>query len=268
MKPIPLLLAFALILSSRPADAGQSTAAVTPVPVAVEQKARPLPLAEVRLTGGPLKRAQDLDAAYLLSLEPDRMMAFLRRSAGLEPKAEGYGGWDGPGRQLTGHIAGHYLSAVSLMYAATGDGRFKQRADYLAGELAAVQAKHGDGYIGAQADRDGVDAKVRYQELSKGVIRSSGFDLNGLWSPWYVLHKVFAGLRDAYRHTGNRQALETEVRFAAWAERIVAPLGAAQIQQMLNTEFGGMNEVLVDLYADTGDRRWLALADRFHHGQL
>src|SRR5262245_43829473 len=95
---------------------------------AVPDVARPLPISAVRLTGGPLKQAQDLDAEYLLKLEPDRMMAYYRKRAGLEPKAEGYGGWDGDGRNLTGHIAGHYLSAVSLMYAATGNQSFKERA--------------------------------------------------------------------------------------------------------------------------------------------
>ena len=236
-----------------------------PVKMAVPFKARPLPIQAVRLTGGPLKQAEDLNAAYLLSLEPDRMMAFLRASAGLQPKAEGYGGWDGPGRQLTGHIAGHYLSGVSLMFAATGDARFKARADYLVAELKAVQDAQGDGYIGAQKDRDGVDAKQLFQALSKGTIKSGGFDLNGLWSPWYVLHKIYAGLRDAYRYTGSRAALDVEIRYAAWAERILAGLSEAQIQQMLATEFGGMNEVMADLYADTGDRRWLALSDRFEH---
>src|SRR5580765_4228783 len=93
---------------------------------AIPDLARPLPLSSVRLTGGPLKRAQDLDAQYLLKLEPDRMLAGYRLRAGLPAKAEGYGGWDSPkGKQLTGHIAGHYLSAASLMYAATGDARFK-----------------------------------------------------------------------------------------------------------------------------------------------
>jgi DUF1680 family protein len=247
--------------------AGCQVSARQPVaaPMVVTQKARPLPLQDVRVTGGPLKRAQDLDAQYLLSLEPDRMMAFLRKSAGLEPKAQGYGGWDGPGRQLTGHIAGHYLSAVSLMYASTGDPRFKSRVDYLVAELKAVQDKQGDGYIGAQADRDGVDGKVRFQDLSRGVIRSGGFDLNGLWSPWYVLHKIYAGLRDAHRYGGSAQALEVEVKYAAWAESILSKLDADQVQKMLATEFGGMNEVLADLYADTGDRRWLALSDKFDH---
>src|SRR5215470_10869558 len=127
---------------------------------AIKIVARPLPLSAVRLTGGPLKRAQELDAEYLLKLEPDRMLAYYRKRAGLEPKAEPYGGWDGDGRNLTGHVAGHYLSAVSLMYAATGDQRFKQRADYIVNELKEVQDKNGDGYLVALAG-----AREKFDEL-------------------------------------------------------------------------------------------------------
>ena len=225
----------------------------------------PLPLSSVRLRGGPLKHAQDLDAQYLLELEPDRMLAYLRQRAGLEPKAKPYGGWDGAGRQLTGHIAGHYLSAVSLMWAATGDVRFRERADYIVKELKEIQERQGDGYIGALMDGQGVDGKVRFQELGKGVIKSGGFDLNGLWSPWYVEHKLFAGLRDDYRYTGNPTALDVEIKFATWVESIVSKLDEEQTQRMLATEFGGMNEVMADLYADTGDKRWLAVSDKFEH---
>jgi uncharacterized protein len=231
-------------------------------------KARPLPLESVRLTGGPLKHAQDLELEYLLALEPDRMLAFLRRSAKLEPKAQGYGGWDGDGRQLTGHIAGHYLSAVSLAWAATGDARFKDRANYIVNELKLIQDAQGDGYVGALMDNSKTDGKILFQQLSQGIIRSGGFDLNGMWSPWYVQHKIFAGLRDAWRHTGNHTALDVEIKFAAWAESILAPLSDEQIQRMLATEFGGMNEVVADLYADTGDPRWLALAGKFHHAAI
>ena len=230
------------------------------IQLAVAAAARPLPLTAVRLTGGPLKHAQDLDAKYLLSLEPDRMLAFYRTPAGLTPKAEGYTGWDADGRQLTGHIAGHYLSAVSLMFAATGDVRFKQRADYIVSELKLVQDAHGDGFAGAL---QGV--KTAFSEVSHGDIRSANFDLNGLWSPWYTLHKTFAGLRDAYRHTGNQTALEIEVKFAGWAASYLDPMDDATVQQMLATEFGGMNEMMADLYADTGDRRWLDLSYKFEH---
>ncbi len=227
---------------------------------AVPDRARPLPLSAVRVTGGPLKRAQDLNAEYLLKLEPDRMLAYYRKRAGLEPKAPGYTGWDGDGRNLTGHIAGHYLSGVSLMYAATGDQRFKQRADYIVKELKEVQDKNGDGYLGAL---EGL--REKFAEVAAGNIKSSFFDLNGLWSPWYTLHKTYAGLRDAYRFTGNQTALELEIKYAAWAESIMSKLNPEQTQKMLNTEFGGMNEVLADLYADTGDQRWLALSRRFDH---
>src|SRR5499426_1698648 len=223
-------------------------------------RARPVPSSRVRILGGPLKRAQDLTAKYLLELEPDRMLAFYRVRAGLAQKAQPYGGWDGPGRNLTGHIAGHHLSAVSLMYLATGDSRFKERANYLVRELKEVQDKHGDGYLSALEG-----GREAFAALSKGEIRSAAFDLNGLWSPWYTLHKTYAGLRDAYRFTGNRTALELEIKYAAWAETILFKLSPEQTQQMLNTEFGGMNEVLADLYADTGDKRWLTLSRRFDH---
>ena len=237
-------------------------------PAAPRPAARPLPLANVRLTDGPLKQAQDLDAAYLLGLDPDRLLAGYRIRAGLEPKAKSYGGWDSvEGKQLTGHIAGHYLSAVSLMYAATGDERFKQRADRLVAELKEVQDKRGTGYLGALSDAQGRDgADIFEKDIANGIIRSGGFDLNGMWAPWYTLHKTYAGLRDAYRHCGNATALELEVKFARWAaERVFAKLDDAQVQQMLNCEFGGMNEVMVDLYVDTGDSRWLEFSHKFEH---
>lgn len=222
--------------------------------------ARPIPLHRVRLTGGPLKLHQDADIKYLLELEPDRMLAYYRKVAGLQPKAEGYGGWDAWGRQLTGHIAGHYLSAISAMYAATGDKRFKDRVDYMVGEFKTVQDKNGDGYLVALEN-----GRRCFGALKKGEIKAAAFDLNGEWSPWYTLHKTFAGLRDAYRFTGNRTALDVERKFAGWAEGVLAGLSDEQIQHMLETEFGGMNEVLVDLYADTGDPRWLKLSYDFEH---
>jgi Uncharacterized protein conserved in bacteria len=272
--------------------AAQTVAPFQAIKNAIPYAARPLPLSDVRLTGGPLKHAQELDADYLLKLEPDRMLFYLRQRAGLEPKAQqGYGGWDGAGRQLTGHIAGHYLSAVSYMWAATGDPRFKERADYLVKELKEIQDKQGDGYVGAlmanaPRNRDTntvsavttntpaggrrnnqpvVDGKERFAALAEGTIQSGGFDLNGMWSPWYVEHKIFAGLRDAYRLTGNRTALDVEIKFAGWVDGILSKLDEAQIQRMLATEFGGMNEVMADLYADTGDPRWLKACDYFEH---
>jgi len=250
------LVSSGFTLRRRPGQSQKITAAV-------EDAARPLPLTAIRLTGGPLKKAQDLDAAYLLSLDPDRMLAFYRKRAGLPQKAEGYTGWDADGRQLTGHIAGHHLSAVSLMYAATGDARFKQRADYIVAGIKECQDANGDGFAGALPG-----VKEALAEVSKGNIKAANFDLNGLWSPWYTLHKTFAGLRDAYRHTGNQAALDVSVKFAGWAAKYLAPMDDAAIQRMLACEFGGMNEMMADLFADTGDRRWLDLSYKFEHNAV
>ncbi len=249
------------------------------IPPIIPSTAHPLPLSDVRLTGGPLKHAQDLDADYLLKLEPDRMLYHLRKRAGLESKAkQGYGGWDADGRQLTGHICGHYLSAISYMWAATDDPRFKERIDYIVSELKEIQDKQGDGYLGAlmgnarppqrgapNQQNELLDGKLLFAQLAEGKILSGGFDLNGMWSPWYVEHKIFAGLRDAYRLAGNRTALEVEIRFAEWADGILSKLSEIQVQRMLATEFGGMNEIMIELYADTGDKRWLKAADYFEH---
>jgi len=167
------------VLSATPVLALTMAVHANPITNVIPDAARPLPLSAVRLTGGPLKHAQDLDAKYLLALEPDRMLAGYRLRAGLEPKAKGYGGWDSVnGKQLTGHIAGHYLSAVSLMHAATGDPRFKERADYLVKELKEVQEKRGNGYLGAITDQQGTDGAVIFERVSRGDIRSGGFDLN------------------------------------------------------------------------------------------
>ena len=226
---------------------------------AVPDRAKPLPLTAVRLTGGPLKVAQDLDAKYLLDLDPDRMLAYFRLRAGLPKNAEPYGGWDGGGRNLTGHIAGHHLSAISLMWAATGDARFKDRVDYMVRQLKAVQDKHGDGYLMAVEG-----AREAFAAVMKGDIRTGGFDLNGLWVPWYTAHKLFAGLRDAYRYAGSRTALESR-RNSPRGLRASSRLDEAQMQRMLSAEHGGMAEVLADLSVDTGDARWLTLSRRFDH---
>src|SRR5205807_479828 len=131
---------------------------------------------------------------------------------------------------------------------------------YIVSELKLVQDAHKNGYLGAI-----MGGEEAFNEVAKGNIKSGGFDLNGLWSPWYTLHKTYAGLRDAYRFTGNRAALDIELKYAEWAESILLKLDDAQTQKMLNTEFGGMNEVLADLYADTGDKRWLDLSYHFEH---
>lgn len=226
-------------------------------PVAPPQ-ARPFPLSDVRVLDGLFKTSQDIAIRYLLSLEPDRFLANFRQEAGLAPKAEHYTGWERQG--VSGHSAGHYLSACAQAYAATGDNRFLERVNYLVGELAVCQQAHGDGYVAAIPK-----GRQVYAEVARGEIRSAGFDLNGCWVPNYTMHKVFAGLRDAWRLAGSAQALEVGRRLADWFERTHAGLSEAQMQKVLACEHGGLNETFADLYADTGDARYLALARRFHH---
>lgn len=220
--------------------------------------ARSFPLEQVTLLDGPFKQAKDRAVASLVRFyEPDRLLAGFRREAGLAPKAAPYGGWEARG--IAGHSLGHYLSALSLAWAVTGDARFRTTAHYVVGELAAVQAAHGDGYLGAFPD----GKRVFEAEIARGDIRSQGFDLNGLWVPLYTHHKVLAGLRDAYRLTGSREALAAERRFADWLYGILMPLTDEQMRRVMACEYGGLPEVLVDLHEDTRDARYLALAQRF-----
>lgn len=222
----------------------------------------PFEITDVTLLDGPFKHATELNIETLLGYEPDRFLARFRKQAGLEPKAEQYGGWES--ESLAGHSLGHYLSACALMYETTGNEEFRKRADYIVSELQTVQEANGDGYIGAFNN----GKKIFEEEVANGEIRSSGFDLNGIWSPFYTYHKVMAGLRDAYRLLGNQQALEVEKKFADWVGTIVLPLSHDQVQEMLNTEFGGIQETLADLYEDTQDEKYLKIAEVFHHDAI
>ncbi len=220
--------------------------------------ARPFDLADVRLTGGPFAEAQRVHAEYLKRLEPDRLLSRFRERAGLQPKAPGYGGWEAMG--VSGHSLGHYLTAISAMGRATGDPEFRRRVSYIVDELEACQKARGTGYVAAIPDEERL-----WNEIRRGEIRSQGFDLNGVWVPWYTLHKLFAGLLDAHRLMGNRKALDIARRLGDWAIDVTKNLNDEQWQRMLACEHGGMNEVLAELSARTKDRRYLDFARKFHH---
>ena len=221
-------------------------------------QARPFRLGDVRLLEGPFKTAMDLNAEWLLSLEPDRFLAWFRKEAGLEPKGEVYGGWER--ETIAGHSLGHYMSACAMMYGHTGRDEFKQKLEYIVDELALIQDAHGSGYMSAFPN-----GKRAFEEVSRGEIRSRGFDLNGIWVPWYTQHKLMAGLRDIYFYTGNQKALAVWIRHADWIDELLAGLNESQWQQMLACEHGGINETFADLYALTGRERYLALAEKFYH---
>jgi uncharacterized protein len=219
--------------------------------------AQMFPLTSVRLLNSPFAAAVAADRDYMLALDPDRLLAPFRREAGLAPRKPSYGNWESSG--LDGHTAGHYLSALADMIASgsdTQDGEFRRRLDYMVAELALCQKTNGDGYVGGVPG-----SRELWPQVAAGQIEA----LKGKWVPWYNLHKTFAGLRDAYLIAGNEQAREVLLGLGNWCDRVTAGLSAARMQQMLGAEHGGMNEVLADIYAITGDEKFLKLAQRFCH---
>ncbi len=215
-------------------------------------------LADVKLIGESVfKKARDRDEKYLLSIEPDRLLHRFHLHAGLATKGEIYRGWESDG--LSGHTLGHYLSACALLFASTGNDEFRQRTDYIVEELAKCQHARGTGYVGAIPKEDSIFWKVQH-----GIIKSSGFDLNGGWSPWYTVHKVMTGLTDAYLYTGNTKALEVVTGMADWTGNLLKDLNDNQLEEMRKCEYGGMNDVLVHLYELTGNKKYLDLSWKFH----
>ena len=253
-------------VSRRALMAGTAAMALFPLPVRAAgriARARPLPLDAVRLAPSDFATAVAVNGAYLHRLDPDRLLHNVRKYAGLTPKAAIYGGWESD--TIAGHTLGHYLSALVLTWQQTGDPEMRRRANYIVGELAEAQAKRGTGYVGAlgRKAKDGtiVDGEVIFGEIMRGDIRSGGFDLNGSWSPLYTVHKLFAGLLDVHAGWGDPRALAVLTKLAGYFERVFAALTPAQVQTVLACEYGGLNESYAELYARTGERRWLRMAE-------
>jgi len=231
--------------------------------------ATPFPLSSVRVLGGPFETSHRATAAYLLELEPARLLAGFRVNSGLPANAEIYGGWETGG--LSGHSLGHYLTACAQEYAQTGDARYKAKVDAVVEGLVECQRARPDGFLAAFRFSEGFDRarldKI-WAEVAAGNLRSGGFDLNGMWSPWYVHHKVFAGLLDAQALCGNKYALGVAEKFGDWAYDITKNLTPEQWQKMLGTEYGGMNESLAELYARTKKPKYLELARKFYDNRV
>jgi hypothetical protein len=235
------------------------------VPHQAPIKATSFNLNDVKITSGLFKDAMDKDVTYLLTVEPGRLLHRFYKNAGLPTNGDVYGGWESEG--LSGHSLGHYLSACAMYYGYSGDPEFKKRTDLITGELERCQIARKTGYVGAIPNED-----TLFNQVARGVIRSGGFDLNGGWAPWYTVHKVMAGLLDAYTFCNNTKALKVAEGMAEWTGTIVNPLTEEQRLKMLNCEYGGMNEVLVNLYILTGNKQYLDLSykfqDEFVMGQL
>ena len=220
------------------------------------------PLGDVTLLDGPLKKAHDLNIQTLLKYDCDRLLAPYRKEAGLEPRAKTYPNWDG----LDGHVGGHYLTAMA-MNAATGNEECRRRMEYMISELQLCadanvrnHPEWGRGYVGGMPNSERIWSSFKKGDF--GVYFGS-------WAPFYNLHKMFAGLRDAWVYCGNEQAKKLFLGFCDWAIDLTAGLSDAQMENMLGNEHGGMNEVLADAYAISGfQQKYLDVAKRFSHRRL
>ena len=249
MKPAAILAAAALCAVAA------SCASADEQPASTPGKLTFYPSAASKLAGGPLEDRMEVNEKFLLeTVNPDALLSKFLTVAGLEAKAKPYGGWEG--RDIAGHSLGHYLSALAMCYAHNGNAKAKERADYIVDELAKCQDKLGTGYVHAEDEG-------WLNQLERGTVRPQPFNLNGVWVPFYSIHKVFAGLRDAYRLTGNKKALEVERKLADRVCAALSNLNENQVQNMLRAEHGGMLEVMVDLAEDTGDRKYAEAGRRF-----
>jgi len=219
-------------------------------------------LSEVRLLEGPFKHARDLNIQTLLQYDVDRLVNPYRKEAGLTQKAQSYPNWEG----LDGHVGGHYLSAMAMNYAATGNAECKKRMDYLLSELQACQDANavnhpdwGAGYLGGVPKSDEI-----WSAFKNGDFKA----YRAAWVPWYNVHKMYAGLRDGWVYAGNETAKTLFLKFCDWGISITAALTDVQMEAMLDTEHGGMNEVFADAFRMTGDEKYLTAAKRFSHRAL
>lgn len=219
------------------------------------------PFQEIVLLDSPFKQARETDEKYIMSMDPDRLLAPFLHEAGLKQKAEYYPNWESQG--LGGHICGHYLSALSMLYASTGEKVVKKRLDYMIGELHRAQKKVGTGFLG------GTPGSLElWNNVSRGKFRAGAFDINKKWVPLYNLHKTFSGLLDVYTYTGNKKALGILIKMSDWMYGVVSGLSDSQMQNLLVSEHGGLNEVFASLYKITDNKKYLNLSYRFSQKSL
>jgi len=216
-----------------------------------------LPLNAVELLDSPFRDNQARNTAYLLFLDPERMLRSFRLNYGQPTTAAPTGGWERPASEIRGHTTGHLLSALALTYANTGNEAALTRGRYLVSQLAGLQARARQagfhaGYLSAFPE-----VYFDWMENNQPV-----------WSPYYMIHKYLAGLIDQYQLAGDGQALEVAMKLADWVDWRTSRLSYAHMQTVLGYEFGGLPEALANLYAITGAERYLATAQRFYHAAV
>jgi len=238
-------------------------------------------LEEVTLLDGPMKKAMDLNIQMLLQYDVDRLLTPYVRQSGLggtkdassryyqwELKHPNFKNWGGDaGFDLSGHVGGHYLSALALGYAACHDeavrAQLKERMDYMLQVMKDCQDQYDKdveglyGFIGGQPINDS------WRKLYKGDL--SGIQKNWGWVPFYCQHKILAGLRDAFLYGNSLQAKEMFRKLADWSTNLIAKVDDGAFEGFLNCEHGGMNESLLDAYQLFGDQKYLVAAKKYTH---
>lgn len=252
----PVILLAALFLSGALPSFGQyagqfkdKTTVATKIPI----KAYSFDLSDVKLLDSRFKENMERDGKWLLSIDNNRLLHSWRVNAGMSTRGRPYGGWEGLDVELRGHTLGHVLTGLSLMYASTGDTRYKNKADSIVTALVDIQKVLGpSGYISAYPENL-INRAISGQQV---------------WAPWYTLHKIMQGLIDMYQYAGNRTALEVVTQMSNWAYKKLATLTPEQLVTMHRTEFGGMEESAYNLYAITGNENDRKLADFFYHNAI
>ncbi|MFF1444954.1 beta-L-arabinofuranosidase domain-containing protein [Streptomyces sp. NPDC058295] len=240
--------------------ASSARAAVPPARADIGVSAYSFDFGQVRLTASRWLDNQNRTAAYLRFVDVDRLLYTFRANHRLSTAgAAANGGWDAPDFPFRSHVQGHFLTAWAQLYAVTGDSVARGKAVSMVAELAKCQANNSAagftaGYLSGYPESD-------FTALEQGTLSNGNV-------PYYTIHKTLAGLLDVWRLIGSTQARDVLLALAGWVDTRTARLTGTQMQAMLGVEFGGMNDVLCDLYQQTGDARWLTAAQRFDHAAV
>ncbi|MEE0738490.1 MAG: glycoside hydrolase family 127 protein [Lachnospiraceae bacterium] len=222
-----------------------------------------------------LVNAAEKENEYLLSLDSEKFLYEWYKLAGLEPKTDsGYDGWErSSGNNFRGHSFGHYMSATSQAYlSSSGETKEKLKTEIseavngLAACQSAYAATHPEsaGYVSPFPEEwlqrvDGVP-------LAGTKIQSG----DNLIVPYYNLHKMVAGLLDVAKNVEDQEIKSTALSVAeGFGEYLYNRLSMlTDKNQMLRTEYGGMNEALYELYNLTGNDHFKTAAEYFDETAL
>ena len=235
-------------------------------------------LEDVTLLDSPLRQAMLINDSLLMEYDVDRLLTPFIRQAGLsDDSTSDYYGWETAHPSFTnwgldswsleGHVGGHYLTALSLAYAASDDedmkSRLKERLDYMLDILNDCQRAYDGNTEGLEGFIGGQPINQVWTGLYAGDL--TAFQTYGGWVPFYCQHKVLAGLRDAWVYTDSELAKTLFQGLCDWSIAVVSNLSTTQMQSVLDWEHGGMNETLADAYRLLGDEKYLNGAITYSH---